>query len=346
MFVDKWYVVTYSNNNTSENKIMMTEQSYSKKSLLFIAFSLLFCFSAFRFNIGWDYWAYYDTIKYNLFTNIVSSEEYATISLIELSRFLNMTNLYFVVNSFICIFFIYKTISKYSIDPWLSLLLFLCFPLFFLNSLSIIRFFTALALTFYGFKFIVQKQLIKYIILVLLASLFHKSAIIALAFYFVRYMKLGTVKIAIILVSLPFIGTFLNSFVLKYLPKYAIYTETSNIQEGTKAIFFFLIVAFLALLLRKKITLQDEIATMYFNLFFIGIAIYLMFYAQGTMGHRLSLYGTIYVLLVVPKMFSIFKRGLDRTFLKYLFYLLLIVAFLYTVNVGFTTYIPYRTIFD
>jgi len=157
---------------------------------------------------------------------------------------------------------------------------------------------------------------------------------------------LGTVKIAIILVLLPFVGTFINTFVLNYLPKYAIYTETTNIQEGTKAIFFFLIIAFLALLLRKKVTSQDEIATIYFNLFFIGIAIYLMFYAQGTMGHRLSLYGTIYILFVLPKLFSIFKQGLDRTFMKFILYLLLIIVFLYTVNIGSTTYIPYRTIFD
>lgn len=343
MFLDKLTnYIHYNNTLIRENNQM----NYVKSNfLLLIAFTLLFSISAFRFNIGWDYLAYYETIKYNLSTNIVSGEEYATIMLIELSRTSGFYNLFFIVNSFICVFFMYKTINKYSVDPWLSLIFFLCFPLYFLNSLSVIRFFTALSITFYGFKYIEQRRPVRYLILVLIAALFHKSAIIAFVFYFARYIKIGTLKLLVIFAIMPYLANILNRFVLKYFPMYAVYTEETTIQEGTKAIYFFLIIALIALLLRKKITINDEVVTIYLNIFFIGIAIYLMFYDQGTMGHRLSLFGTIYGLLILPKIINVFRKGLARVYLKFLFYLLLIVMFLYIVNSGGATYIPYRTIF-
>lgn len=347
MFLDKLYSYRKISRIKLIDNEMIGSYEYEKKNyLLLIACIILFCISAFRFNVGWDYGAYYETIKYNLTTNIEGRDEYATIFLIELSRLTGIVNLFFFVNSFICIFVIYKTIKTYSMDPWLSLIFFICFPLFFLNSLSIIRFFTALALTFYGFKFIEGKKPIKYLCLILLASLFHKSAILAAVFYFARYIKLGTAKLVPILLLIPVLGSLINNLVIKYFPKYAVYTETTNIQEGTKAIIFFIMIAFLALILRKKITYNDEKATIYFNIFFMGIVIYLMFFTQGTMGHRLSLFGTIYVLLLVPKMISLFKQEIERVFLKFTFYVLLIVMFLYILNNGATTYIPYQTIFQ
>lgn len=328
-----------------EGKSLNAGLNPKRNILLCFAFSLLFCFSAFRLNVGWDYSAYYDTIHYNLATNIVGRGEYATILLIELSRSTGWENLFFAVNAFICVYCIYRTIVAYSPDPWVSLLFFVCFPLFFLNSLSVIRFFSALALTFYACKYIKQQKPLKYAVFIIMASLFHKSALIAGVFYFARYIKVGTFKLLMLFFLLPFIGRWVNRFIVTHLPGYAMYTETTDIQEGTKAIVFFLLITALTLLVRKKITQDDEMAMIYSNIFFLGIAIYLMFYDQGTMGHRLSLFGTIYGLLLVPKLFTLFTRKLERAFLKLLFYVLLVVMFFYIIKSGAEAYIPYRTIF-
>lgn len=329
-----------------QNEIIDLQVVTRKNNLLLIAFILLFCMSAFRFNIGWDYWAYYDTIRYGLESNIISRDEYASILLINLSKYTGITNLFFFINSFICIFLIYKTIKTYSTNPWLSLIFFLCFPLLFLNSLSVIRFFTALSITFYGFKYILEKKMLKYLFLVVLASLFHKSALIALIFYFVRYIKLDSFKLFLILITTPFIGGVVNSIVVNFLPKYKFYTQVTQNQEGTKAIIFFVALAFISIMLMDKITKNDEVAKIYLNSFILGVAIYLMFYSQGTMGHRLSLYGTIYSLLLVSKIISLFNHRIERVFIEFLFCLLLVAMFIYTLITGAYTYIPYRTIFE
>ncbi len=313
---------------------------------LLLAWTVIFLFSSLRYNVGWDYEAYYATVRYNLVTNIVSNGELATIFLIELARDLGITNLYFFLNSLIFITLVALTVRRYSEDYWISIIFFVCFPLFFLNSLSVIRLFTALAITFYAFKFIERGQLLRYVIAVAFAGMFHASAFIAIAFYFIRNVKLDILKLVIVLFSLPFVGGLINSFVIKYLPTYAPYTETSGGQEGTKAIFVLLFIGAVALFLRDRILENDRIANMYFNFYFVGLGIYLMFFTQGTMGHRLSLYGTFFSLLLIPKIVSVFNADGNRSLLKIGISLFSIVIFLYIVYIGAATYVPYKTIFQ
>lgn len=315
-----------------------------------IAFSLavliIFCFTAFRYNVGWDYKAYYNTIRYNAVTNIMSNREYLNIFLIELSRKLNITNIYFSVNALVLVVLFAKTIKGYSKDIWLSLMIFITFPLFYLNSLSVIRMFSALAITFYAFKYLIENKPFRYVTAIVLASMFHKSAIIAISFYFLKHIKFKRYKLVITLGMLPFLSNLINSIVIDYFPRYSAYTAFTDGQEGTKAILIFISIGVLSLILRDKIV-KDSVATnIYYNLFYIGLFIYLMFFKQGTMGHRLSLYGTIYSILLVPDLISLVKNPRYAIVLKWLVYIICIVFFLYTINMGAETYIPYKTIWS
>lgn len=38
-------------------------KKFNKNGFFFAACTILFIFSAFRYDVGWDYWAYYNTIK-------------------------------------------------------------------------------------------------------------------------------------------------------------------------------------------------------------------------------------------------------------------------------------------
>ncbi|WP_341480441.1 EpsG family protein [Clostridium cibarium] len=296
--------------------------------------------------MGWDYQAYYKSIQYGLITNIVSNGEYASIFLVDISRRTGITNLYFFVNAFITIFLFSKTIKEYSKDNWLSLIIFLCFPLFYLNSLSVIRFFTALAITFYGFRYIERRKFIKYLIFVVLASMFHKTALIAIVFYFVYNLNLKISKLVVLLTLLPVLSILFNKAIIRYFPRYMVYTQLTSIQEGTKAIIVLIILAIVLLIFRKKIICGDTVVNGYYNIFFTGLSIYLMFSSQGTMGHRLSLYGTIFSILLISEVLSKLKINRDRFVIKIGIYLLCILMFLYTVYIGSGTYIPYRTIFN
>ncbi len=336
-------ILKYSyKHSITHNRIEKNKYSFFK----LLAISIIYFFSAFRFDVGWDYHFYYSTIKDGLLSNIISLGEYGTIFLVNLSKKLGVTNLYFAVNSFICIILIMMTIKNYSKDKWVSIIFFVCFPLFYLNSFSVIRMFSALGLTFYGFKYIERKEPMKYILIVILAGMFHKSAFAAILLYFIaHYVKINSFRLVIICLIMPIFSNLFERFVYNFFPRYSIYFRETSIQEGTKAIYVFIVIAIVAILFRKKIREEDITASLYYNIFFAGLAIYLAFIKQGTLGHRFSLYGTIYSILLVPKIISIFRNNWDRILIKFIIYFLCIIMFLFTVYVGADTYIPYQTIF-
>ena len=179
----------------------------------------------------------------------------------------------------------------------------------------------------------------------MIAGFFHKSAFLAIIFYFAPSFKLKTSHIVITLLSLPIISNAFNSLVVRYIPRYTVYTQMMTVQQGTKAIFIFIVLGIVALVLRKKIIKDDKVAEIYYNIFFMGLSIYLLFFEQGTMGHRLSLYGTIYSILLIPKIVSLFGKK-NRILVNSIIYIGCIIMFFYIIKVGTATYLPYRFIFN
>ncbi len=338
--------------NTLNNSINKSEGSICSFKMnrlsifMFIAVLIVVLMSALRFDVGWDYKAYYDTIVFGRVTNIMVTKEYFTIFLVELAKKIRMPQFYFAINSIICICLIMATVKRYSKDFWISLFFFVSFPLFFLNSLSVVRNFSAIAITFYGFKYIEKGEFIKYILVVIIASLFHKTAIIAIIFYFLRNVHLNKFVSILTLITLPLLSNLIIKIIIRYMPRYVTYTSMTSIQEGTKAIYILLIIWLGAFIFKEKRIAQNSTFNMYYNIFFIGLCIYLMFFKQGTMGHRLSLYGTIYSLIIIPDIMESLKNKIGKVIIKSIFYLLCIVMFLYTINVGRPAYIPYKLFFN
>lgn len=84
----------------------------------------------------------------------------------------------FITNLSIIVF-----LFRYSNNFLFSLFLYITGGTFF-SSMNIMRQYLAIAIILFGFQYILNKDLKKFMIFVLIAFLFHKSAIIALFFYF------------------------------------------------------------------------------------------------------------------------------------------------------------------
>jgi len=345
MFIDK---LTSSNRNISKKYQSDGILIYSKPRLnitMKIAILLIVLFSSIRYDVGWDYMAYYETISLNRETNILLNNEYLTILFVKIARWMKEPQLYFALNSCITIFLIMSTIERYSKDIWVSIIFFVTFPLFFLNSLSVVRNFTAIAIIFYGFKYIIEDKLFKYIVIVIIATLFHTSAIVALTFYFFKYFRFDKIKYIVIVAILPILKEIITYLILRYLPRYSPYLGKSTIIGGTKAIYVLLFVLIFFVFLKNKMNLnENNIISISFNIYLCGMCIYLVFFSNGTLGHRLSMYGTMHILLLLPEMLIVFKKR-DRVFIKLVLYMMCIVFFFYTIFIGRDTYIPYRLFF-
>lgn len=333
--LDKKYEISFVG---QIGKISIKSESF----FYIVIFITSFLFVALRYNVGWDYQAYYDTIASNKSTNIVNNGEILNILLVFIARKLNSPWLYFSVNAFIQQFCIFKIVGKYSENKWISIACYLFFPLFWLNFFSIVRFATALAISVFAFDYIVKRQWVKFVICISVASMFHKTAIICLGFFFLAQSRL-TIRKFFVWAGGGIVGwQFFISFLAKKNMGYLVYLNGKNSTEGWMWLCIFWVVAFLVMLDKKKNKDQGKLFELESNFFLVAILIYTFLFRYGTIGHRLSLYGTIYSIFLMP---HLVKRivWIERTAVINIFLGSMMLLFLMFVFLGRSTYIPYST---
>ena len=117
---------------------------------------------------------------------------------------------------------IFITIYKYSSKPYISILTYFAFGLFG-YSLGIFRQMIAISIILCGIKFIENRKFWKYLIIILFAMTFHKTALLALVLYFLYPIKwqtnakLGLVGCVVALIS----GRFFVLMIIRLFPSYS-----------------------------------------------------------------------------------------------------------------------------
>ena len=102
-----------------------------------------------------------------------------------------------------------------------------------MNSLSIVRNFTAIAIVFYSLRFINEGRLLRYVVMIMIASGFHTSALIALLFYPLKFLNINSMGIIIMIVSGSILRPLLSSELKSLFPILNIYLKrTSDFQGG------------------------------------------------------------------------------------------------------------------
>lgn len=96
----------------------------------------------------------------------------------------------FVMGS--CCIFIYR----HSKDVVLSVFIIISFP-FFYSSFDIIRHFLATAFLLLGYKYVVERKPIRFLLFIFIGSLFHSIAWLFLPFYFLRKLKWNRISAGI-----------------------------------------------------------------------------------------------------------------------------------------------------
>lgn len=79
---------------------------------------------------------------------------------------------------------------KYSPIPWLGMFVFVSFG-FFGNSLSFLRQSIAISILLFAVRFLKEKRLLPYVLVILLAAGFHKATLIMIPVYFLAHIKVN-----------------------------------------------------------------------------------------------------------------------------------------------------------
>lgn len=198
--------------------VIRRDGSIWRKPSLFPAFILslvLILVAGFRYYVGTDFGTYFqrDVPSWSqVFYNVVHFKEGGFSFLTKIANLWghNGQNLIFLC-SFITVGVYCRAIYKFSF-MYLSAILLYLFMGEWQGSFNAVRQYVAAAILFAGHRFILQRRLRKYVVVVLFAALFHKTAIIMLIPYYILTKKPNhaqLVRLAIAAIAIRFSYGFL-----------------------------------------------------------------------------------------------------------------------------------------
>ncbi|TXD97486.1 EpsG family protein [Psychrobacter frigidicola] len=245
----------------------------------------------------------------------------------------------FFITGLIVVYCYLKMIKKYSVNYLLSVFLFITLGtyIFFFNGL---RQGLAMAIFVLATPYLLEKRIIPYVLISLLASLFHVSALFMIPFYL-----LSTIKIKMIYkVLISFFGSLVSSsFLVSYFAesnqRYEVYTEVSEKPGGLLVLSFFAIIMIFIYFISNVYRIKEENFDRLFTFYAVGVAFIIPVAMLGTNPsgpQRLLTYFIWPLILVLP---IVFKK-INNTLFSSLFVGLILTYFILTVS-RFSDLTPY-----
>lgn len=321
--------------------VFFTEDPY-EKFLLIIPVFLLSIYTGTRMDVGgYDYHVYKYFYELPYYQNPYKYE-YFFVLLRNFSKFLGLNyNFFLLFLSFVFNFIIYKLFISYSKYPTFSFLIYLC-TFYYWHNFTIIRNFIAIVIFWISLKYIIERKLILYILLITLACFFHKTAVILYPFYFLLNNQFTKKSLSLLLVfalvvnPLTFIIFKANISFLglsERLNRYSHIVEHGNPYELLEL----LILVFILLFYLKNSTKRENVIL---NLNIFALFIFIAFYRFAIFLRVLD-YFRLGVFIGIPFIIS----NISNKYLKYLSFILLCsyLTFKYYDTVTAYTIYNYKT---
>jgi hypothetical protein len=287
-----------------------------KGIFIILAFIPIFLLSGLRVNVGVDYSSYalwFDDI----FTHGTSYFEPGFMAMIEfIQLFTRDPQWLFIASSLLAIGGIFLAIKRQSVYPALSIFLF-CTAGFLSHSMNLTRQFIAVAIILYVYHYTVNKRLGRYIIAVVIASLFHKTALIMLPVYFIMHAKLRPIHYIVMTIiaalTTVFQNQITNGLIANFYPQYY---NSSFVGETISSKYYLVTSAALALTLilflaRRKLSMEVTKDRVLINTAFL-IMLAHTFLTWLPLSNRISLYIDISLIVIIPLLISYATSKLTR----------------------------------
>src|SRR5690625_2426648 len=212
--------------------------------------------------------------------------------------------IFLAVMAVLCIIPVGRFVYKHSKMPFLSLGLYISFN-FYAFTFSGLRQGIAYGIILISYDFIVKRKLYKFVICVLIASLFHQSALIFLPAYFLAKIEINkkSATLFIIIISILFLlrKPIYDVIIQNIYPRYEI-VESNAINWMMLGI----IIIILGLIFYKRVIAVSSQANSIYVFIIIGVSL-MMFATVGTNAMRMADYYYIFIILFIPEVLNSFK---------------------------------------
>ncbi|GAD90076.1 hypothetical protein VHA01S_032_00260 [Vibrio halioticoli NBRC 102217] len=244
----------------------------------------------------------------------------------------------------ICTFFV---IDKISIFPVLSLICFLLLG-FYTFHFNAARQAVAVSLFLLSIPFVLNKQPIKFLAIILLGFLFHKSILLCVPMYYIFGRKLSISNLVIISLFFLIAAFSLDSIVSnisEFDGRYSSYSNSNYESNGSVSVAFNFLVLIWLFIAKRINSIQDKLFDMSIVAMFIACSIGLMsvilsLNPSGIL--RASVYFTQFMIFALPISIMSFKEGVLLNVVIFLAISFMMIYF-YLTTKAFSNLYPYTT---
>lgn len=217
-------------------------------------------------------------------------------------------------------FLLYFSLKKYLTKPILGLILYFGSLYFVLDFVALRQCFAVL-LFFFSIEYIHKRNFLKYLLLILIASLFHKSSLVLLPLYFIlgrplsksTYIIVFVLCIAIYALQIHWIKPIIliiaksiggnTSLIIENYVTSPIYGVSRLISVGV----FINVILFIIYLINFERLSKIKYFYFFFNLFILNVFLYFVCYELIEVGNRYRYYFILSNLILLPSLTTIFN---------------------------------------
>ncbi len=255
-----------------------------------------------------------------------------------ISFFSSSPQFFLAVIAGIGVLLVSNVIYRYSENIFLSFVVYMCFDLY-LFSFSGLRQATALVVTFYAFRYIVEQKPVRFVLTVLAAVTMHASAVV----FFVMYplskvrlnMPMGIGMFGGLVVLIPFLSQIVSFLVGMIFGSR--FLEYENEGGSVTMFVVYSLIFFLTYLCRNR----DNLNIYRWAILMAVASQSLGFISTGAMT-RIGYYFSIFFTLVFPLIILSFKGVKFRLFITMVAAILFFLFFYLTSSGGYLNVVPYH----
>lgn len=202
-----------------------------------------------------------------------------------------------------------RTISQYSSLPLLSIIIYLCTT--FDQSLFVLRQHSAIAISLLSIPFIINRDLFRFILLMIIAISIHSTAIIFAPMYFIYQINLK--KFWLYFTAIAVVGVIAGSTVFPWLFSHTWYNGYEDRGGSNYTVFFITLCSLLLYLVSVNFRISHLKGIDKYFFLLISMAVLLCLCGVGfSPTNRLVKYFSVASIIIIPRAISHFKGNFTK----------------------------------
>lgn len=276
---------------------------------VFLTAIILIMVAGLRWRVGTDYVTYslnYPEYAATFWESIITFNEPGIKGISALSKLIKDDyGTMFFISSFITVGLCVLAMSKHSNLFLFSTLLYIFIGTWH-GSFNGVRQYLACAIIFSGHSYIIKKDFIKYLMVIIIASLFHQSAIVMILLYYVPQKKMNPqsiflimLAVATILLSYDFLFQILETVAEIRNEAFVVTSYTTRSINPLRIAVTLAPILLYYFLSSNKLFLDEDY--FYINVMFVNFAVFLIASNSAYLA-RFGIYTNIFLVLSIPRL--------------------------------------------